>query len=670
MSYDPAVFELSQAKQAEARRKLLLLGNLAHQAFHYEHFYERAFTVRVPLSIFKQWHEQFQQSGLAGLLPHDWTELEESAKQAAWQRYQQMHDLVNVEIMESAIEAELAIKMRCSLRTAERWLTRYQIGGLWGLARNHNPLKAQSKKSTEVPPRAIGSFDEETLEIVYQRFQMLGNLVESEQTTDAAVAARAAEVNVSKRTLWNYLKDYRKYGLAGLAPKQRADKGQHHNISERMIALVQSIRLTHPDWRVRAVYEMACSRAVDLGEIPPSEWQVRTICESIPGPVRSIADGRENEFRNRYRITYPMQFNGVIYQIDHNLVDVLVRDQRSRKYRATSGEVRPWLTLVIESSSRVVVATKFSYDRPDRHRVAGVIRSALLAKPGGKPDEIWVDNGKDLISRHVQELTREMGIHLHNCAPHQPQHRGICERFFGTINTRLWAALPGYVNSNTVERNPKARALLTVQELEKKFQEFLAQYHAEPHNELGMTPLAYWNEHCFAQPVDDIRRLDTLLLEATNRNVIKTGIKYEARQYWHTELATIVGQQVLIRADTAYEAPDEIEVYHDGHWLCTAFALDSERGRSVTQVEIAAAQRQQREAARQQVNAAKTLIQEVDQQNKVSTEVIRQGPAKEMEQTTTSTMVTHLATAEAKPKVRLSNQRKKDVLESLGEEEV
>ena len=323
MSYDPTVFELSQAKQTEAKRKLLLLGDLAHQAFHYERFYARAFIVRVPLVIFKQWHEQFQHASLDGLLPHDWTELEESTKQVAWERYQQLRDLTNIEIMESAIEAELAIKMHCSLRTAERWLRRYQIGGLWGLTPKHNPLKAQSKKSIETPPRAIGSFDEETLETVYQRFQMLGNLVESDQTTDATVAARAAEVNVSKRTLWNYLKDYRKYGLAGLAPKQRADKGQHHNISERMIALVQSIRLTHPDWRTRAVYEMACNRAQDLGEIPPSEWQVRNICESISAPVRSIADGRENEFRNRYRITYPMQFNGVIYQIDHNLVDVL-----------------------------------------------------------------------------------------------------------------------------------------------------------------------------------------------------------------------------------------------------------------------------------------------------------------------------------------------------------
>ena len=263
-----------------------------------------------------------------------------------------------------------------------------------------------------------------------------------------------------------------------------------------------------------------------------------------------------------------------------------------------------------------------------------------------------------------------MGIHLHNCAPHQPQHRGICERFFGTLNTRLWSSLPGYVNSNTVERNPKARAALTIHDLEAKFREFLPQYHAEPHTELGMTPLAYWDEHCFAQPVDDIRRLDILLLEATNRNVNKTGIKYEGRQYWHTELAPIVSQQVLIRADTAYEAPDEIEVYHDGRWLCTAFALDSARGRAVTQAEIATAQRQQREAARQQVNAAKALLQDVDRQSKTSDQVVPQLQVTEVEKVTDPIVITNPAAAKAKPKDYLSKPRKRDVLELLGEEEV
>ena len=55
----------------------------------------------------------------------------------------------------------------------------------------------------------------------------------------------------------------------------------------------------------------------------------------------------------------------IVYQIDHTPVDVLVRDIGPPKYRTNSGEVRPWLTMGIDSSSRLVMAGIFAYDRPD-----------------------------------------------------------------------------------------------------------------------------------------------------------------------------------------------------------------------------------------------------------------------------------------------------------------
>jgi hypothetical protein len=66
------------------------------------------------------------------------------------------------------------------------------------------------------------------------------------------------------------------------------------------------------------------------------------------------------------------------------------------------------LTLVIDSASRLIMAGRFSYDPPDRFMVATAIRDAMLTddhKPfGGVPDEIWVDNRKDLIAQHVRQL--------------------------------------------------------------------------------------------------------------------------------------------------------------------------------------------------------------------------------------------------------------------------
>jgi len=127
------------------------------------------------------------------------------------------------------------------------------------------------------------------------------------------------------------------------------------------------------------------------------------------------ADGREGEFRNRYRLTYPIRHDPhrVVWQIDHKApLHILVRDLRATSHRTASGEVRPFLTLVVDSASRLMMAGLLSYDEPNRFTVAAAIRDAMLGgltnetgedKPfgglpiGGVPDEIGIDNGKDLI---------------------------------------------------------------------------------------------------------------------------------------------------------------------------------------------------------------------------------------------------------------------------------
>lgn len=331
---------------------------------------------------------------------------------------------------------------------------------------------------------------------------------------------------------------------------------------------------------------------------------------------------REDEFRNRYEVTRKMedhrQQNALIsYQIDHNLVDVLVIDQRSESCRTQSGMVRPWLTLCIDSRSRVVMAAIFSYDRPDRHTVAAAIREAILLseeKPyGGIPHEIRVDNGYELLSHHVHQLTQELHIMLLPCTPHQPQQKGIVERFFGTLNTRLWSDQPGYVGSNTVERDPHAKATLTLQELEERFWHFIGQYHQEIHSETHEAPLEYWLTRCYAEPADP-RQLDVLLQEPATRKIIKVGIVYEKRVYWHDALAPLVGTRVLVRAEPHYRgAPDTIEVFLEDQWLCTASATDSPQGQAVTSEDMMHAKHEQKAILRHAINEAKEAAKTADQ---------------------------------------------------------
>src|SRR5260370_18130576 len=139
--------------------------------------------------------------------------------------------------------------------------------------------------------------------------------------------------------------------------------------------------------------------------------------------------------------------------MDFTRVDVVVRECRRRRFRKRSEEIRPFLISCIECSFRLVLSWLFTYDTPNSNNIAAVIRDALIVtdeKPyGGIPHAIWVDQGKQLISHHIQRIAKDQEFELNNGKPNHPedrgdpQERGIEERFFGTLKTDLWCTLPG-----------------------------------------------------------------------------------------------------------------------------------------------------------------------------------------------------------------------------------
>ena len=393
-----------------------------------------------------------------------------------------------------------------------------------------------------------------------------------------------------------------------------------------MEQIICGLRLSKRDRTLSEICEEAGKRAQALGEPEPSAWHVRMVCQRIPPEILALADGREEDFRDSYRTTHQQWFDGlyVIYQLDSTRVDVLVKDTREKGYAKKSGEVRPWVTLCLESSTDAIVAAVFSFEDPNEHNVAATIREALLheGRPlGGIPREMWVDRGKAMISRHVRRITQDLGIHLQPCFT--PERKGKVERLFGTLNTRLWARQEGYVASNVQERNPKAEAVLALPELVQRFWEFVESYHQEIVEETGKSRLKTWEESCFTFPVKDPRQLDALLAVLTTRVVGKEQLQYASRIYWDKELPKYIstGETVKIRAAPDYTRPDEIQVYDlSGQWLGTAIATDSPRGREVTGQDVAEAQRGQRARDRLAIREAQASLQAVDQEIKRRTQ--------------------------------------------------
>lgn len=612
-------FNLARARQREAQRRLNLLGSSARTACQPTELRERARTVGVPFNIFWNWHTDYKTKGVEGILPN-WQPLDESEQALVMERWNQIGALADQEFITKEELEERAQQLDWPPRRLTRWLARYRAFGLWGLAPKNPTGERPPSKKRKRRPRALAALEEgdrrRAQAVITGRLEKLGELANKENVSDVDVKARAKETGVSPRSIWSYLTAFRDDGLEGLARRTRSDKGNHHVISDRTVEIVKGIRLSHPDLRARAVYEMALERATLLGEVAPSKWQVRSILREIPEAEKLIADGRRDEFRNKFRITHDMvlEGGGVIYQIDNTLVDILVQDKRTTNDRNTSGEVRPWLTLVIDFKSRLVLSYKFGYDQSDRYRVGAALHDAFVITPqkpyGGLPDQVWTDNGKDFLAEHVRTAFRDLGINLKTLPPHQPQLKGIVERFFGVLNTRLWSTLPGYVNSNTVKRNPNAKAVLTIQELNAKLGEFINKYNNEIHSALGETPIAYWQEHCYALPGEP-EKLAILLKEREVRPVSKQGIHFGNRLYWDVALGTVVDKSIVLRAEP-YGAADYIEVFYDDHWLCTAYATDSKVGLAVTREGIAAAQNEQKTRIRESIEKSRAVLREAD----------------------------------------------------------
>ncbi len=637
------IFDLAIARRREAERRLRMLGAFAQEEFDKKRLRAFARGRFIPERILTTWKQDYHLHGFDGLLPQDWVPLSERSRQKVLERLEILGELADAVTITGDDVYKLSQKYEGEgkFRVAERLVRRYQIDGVWGLAPERDPERMHRLRDQN-PPVDFGAAAPASRAEAERRLTLITPFIGRRRIPNEELKTYAKEHQTSLRSLRDYLSKHKKWGLAGLLPKQeRSDKGHPHNTSELMEDIIGAIRFSQMDIPLHEVHTQACQRAHLLGEPEPTLWQVRFVCDRIPEEEKLVADKRFGDFRSERRLTYRFQFDGsvIIYQVDFTKVDVLVRDIRRRGYRSPSEEIRPWLTTCMECSSRLVLAWLLTYDVPNSNNIAAVIRDALIVtdeKPyGGIPHAIWVDQGNQLISHHIQRIARDLKFELKDGRPNfpedrgDPQKRGIEERFFGTLKTGLWCKLPGYVDSNTKERNPNARAELTITELAAKVQEFIDQYHREEHSETHLSPLEFWAKHCQATGANP-RDLDVLLLVAETRVVDKGSIHYGTRRYWHDDMAEIPsGAKVEIRAQPEYMRPDAIEVFHNGRHICTAFAHDSAQGRAVTGKRVLAAQRRQRQRINETIKKKKAVLHNADLHIKTQGHLIQQNQSEE-----------------------------------------
>ncbi|MGE0999726.1 Mu transposase C-terminal domain-containing protein [Bacillus sp. Gnz1/3] len=153
---------------------------------------------------------------------------------------------------------------------------------------------------------------------------------------------------------------------------------------------------------------------------------------------------------------YPLQR----VECDHTLLDLIVLDDKNLLPIG-----RPTITSLLDVYTGYPLGIYIGFEPPSYTAVMQALLHAVSPKTYvkekytsvvnewhayGLPELLVVDNGKEFLSKHLEDACLQLGIELYHCPSRKPWYKGAIERHFRTINQQLLHQLPGTTFSNTI----------------------------------------------------------------------------------------------------------------------------------------------------------------------------------------------------------------------------
>ena len=380
------------------------------------------------------------------------------------------------------------------------------------------------------------------------------------------IAVLARETGISARTLHRWHQLYRNGGDAALDPHPRADKGVRRTAPET-VAFIERLALTRPRPSIATLHRLAAADAQQRELPAPSYATVRQIDRALDPALVTLALEGPVSYRDKHELVFRRRAErpNQTWQSDHTELDILI-------VGANGKPDRPWLTTVMDDYARAICGYTVFTGAPSAINTALALRQAIWRKTDpawgmcGIPDILHVDHGSDFISHHLERTAIALHIRIIHSTVGRPQGRGKIERFFGTVNTELLAALPGHLGPGSRAPQP----VLDLARLDRAIGEFIGTYNDRIHSELGISPRDAWvADGWLPRMPESLEELDGLLLTVPkNRVVQRDGIHFQGQRYLSPTLASFVGRTITIRYDP--RDISEIRVYDRDIFVCTA----------------------------------------------------------------------------------------------------
>lgn len=255
-------------------------------------------------------------------------------------------------------------------------------------------------------------------------------------------------------------------------------------------------------------------------------------------------------------------------EMDHCLVDCIIVDEKTRMPLC-----RPWVTVIIDLHTRVLVGYYLSIDAPSSFSVAQAITHATFPKDDwlahldledisypyyGKLESLAMDNAKEFKAKALKIAATKHAIKLNYRPPGRPWWGGHIERLFGTLAVGYIHFLPGTTMSNVVQKgdyDSEGKACLTFSEFETWFARAIAIYHNTEHRSIKQTPHDKWmsawtdSEGRLRQPaiVENKVRFSLDFYPEKMRTISRQGIEMYGFRYWSGALSAYVKKKVAVK---------------------------------------------------------------------------------------------------------------------------
>ena len=238
--------------------------------------------------------------------------------------------------------------------------------------------------------------------------------------------------------------------------------------------------------------------------------------------------------------------------IDHCRLDVFVVDEDTGLPLG-----RPWLTVILDECTRIILGYSLSFDEPSALTVMRAFRHAMLPK-GEEADlrnpwPAWgvirtlvVDNGLEFHGFSLDHAAGQFGTTVQTCPRRKPWYKGKIERYFRTMQSDLISEMPGRTFSNILEKgeyDSAKHAVISLRTLNLVLKIWTVDYyHQRRHTTLGETPSAKWSRligQVDRHLPDSAQWVDAAFGKPDTRMLGHQGVQFDSLFYNGDELAAL-----------------------------------------------------------------------------------------------------------------------------------